>query len=63
VAFVYAVPVRFAGGANRILRPALGGWAVTGYLSLESGLPLSISQANGRPIVIGNPRVSGAIDV
>jgi hypothetical protein len=60
---MYTLPVHFAGkGYRRVLREVAGDWAITGFLDLESGLPLSISQANGRPIVIGNPRESGAID-
>jgi len=60
---LYTLPVHFAGGGYRhVLREVAGDWAITGFLDLESGLPLSITQANGRPIVIGNPREYGAID-
>jgi hypothetical protein len=60
---LYGLPVHFAGpGYRRVLRELAGDWAVTAYLDLESGLPLSISQANGRPLVIANPRESGSIN-
>jgi hypothetical protein len=63
LAVAYAIPLHFAGsGYQRLLREVAGDWAVTGYLTMESGLPLSISQANGRPIVVGNPQESGPID-
>jgi len=63
LAVVYALPVHFAGtGYRHVLREAAGDWAITSYLTMESGLPLSITQANGRPIVIANPGESGPID-
>ena len=63
LAVVYALPLHFAGpGYKRLLREVAGDWAVTSYFTMESGLPLTITQANGRPIVIGNPRESGSID-
>ncbi len=62
LAVIYEFPFKFEGkGAMRIVRPLLGGWATTAFLTLESGLPLSITQANGRPIVIADPRVDGAV--
>jgi hypothetical protein len=63
LAVVYALPVHFAGsGYRHVLREVAGDWAVTSYLTMESGLPLSITQANGRPVVIGDPGESGPID-
>jgi hypothetical protein len=63
VAFTYQLPGRFTPhGAGRLLKAAVGGWAVSGLLSLESGLPLSITQSNGRPIVIADPRISGPVN-
>jgi hypothetical protein len=61
VAFTYDLPGKFAGhGIQSVLTQVAGGWAVTGFLSIESGLPLSITQANGRPVVIADPRIDGA---
>jgi hypothetical protein len=63
LAVVYAIPLHFAGaGYHRVLRELAGDWAVTSYLTMESGLPLSISQTNGRPLVVGNPQVGGPIN-
>src|SRR4051794_39879283 len=63
LAFTYSLPGKFAGhGINSVLRQIAGGWAVTGFLSLESGMPLSISQTNGRPIVISDPREDGPVN-
>ena len=63
VAFTYQLPGHFAShGTGRILNGVLGGWAVTGLFSLESGLPLSISQSNGRPIVLRDPRIDGPVN-
>ena len=63
IAFTYQLPSELGGHRlNRVLRPVLGGWAVTGFLSIESGLPLSISQSNGRPIVISDPRIGGPVN-
>jgi hypothetical protein len=63
LAFTYDLPGKFSGhGVQSVLRQVVGGWAVTGFLTLESGTPLSISATNGRPIVIADPRVDGSID-
>ncbi len=64
IAVVYDLPFHFAGAglARHILREAAGDWEVTGEWSLDSGLPLSITQANGRPLVIADPEQSGPVD-
>ncbi|MBI3695026.1 MAG: carboxypeptidase regulatory-like domain-containing protein, partial [Acidobacteria bacterium] len=58
LAFTYQLPFRVE---SRLARQAAEGWSLSGFLNLASGLPLSISQANGRPIRIRNPRKSGPI--
>lgn len=59
----YELPFKFAGGgARRILRPVLGGWAIANFLIIESGRPMSISEANGRPVMIADPRISSPIN-
>ncbi len=60
---VYNMPVLFKGdGFTRgVLRTALGGWEISNYYDLESGLPLAITGSNGRPIIQGNPMTSGPI--
>jgi hypothetical protein len=64
VAATYAVPAPFAGGGSgyRVLRAALGGWTLTNYLTMESGLPLNITGTNGRPIITGDPRNTGPVN-
>ncbi len=59
VAFTYQLPFTFA--SNRILKQIAGGWATSGFLTLASGTPLSVTHANGRPIRIADPRLSGPI--
>jgi hypothetical protein len=63
LAATYALPFQFQGGGLKWLgRQALGGWATSGFLTLASGTPLSVSQANGRPLRLRNPTLSGAVD-
>jgi hypothetical protein len=63
LAVVYAIPLHFAGaGYHRVLGNLAGDWAVTSSLTMASALPLSISQTNGRPLVVGNPQVGGSIN-
>jgi hypothetical protein len=62
-AVIYTVPRLFGGGglARNLLETALGGWEISNYFDLESGLPLAITGSNGRPIIQGNPMTSGPI--
>jgi hypothetical protein len=53
---------------NRISDFALGGWAVSGVFSRQSGMPLHVTQSGGqiwdgtqRPNLIGDPSTSGPI--
>ncbi len=57
VDFIYDIPL-FRHSENRLLKTAVGGWQVSGIVTLESGLPLNITltgnqQGNG---VSGNNR-------
>lgn len=62
MAFAYQMPLRFSGSmAKRILDKAVGGWEVGGYLTLESGTPLNISDSNGRPIRLRNAAKDGPV--
>jgi hypothetical protein len=62
MAFTYALPLQFKGsGMKWAARQALGGWAMSGLVTLASGMPLSITQANGRPIRIRNPKIDGSV--
>ncbi|MBL8227989.1 MAG: TonB-dependent receptor [Bryobacterales bacterium] len=62
VAFTYQFPFQFAGGGmNRLWRQVAGGWASSGFVTFATGTPLSVSHANGRPLRISNPALSGSI--
>lgn len=63
LAATYAFPWMFTGSGvgNQVLKQVAGGWLLTGYLVAESGTPLSISHANGRPIRLRNAAKSGPI--
>lgn len=66
--FTYQVPT--ASGMNAFAKAALGGWAISGILTVQSGFPFSatasgavinVGQTGGtgnRPDVIGNPALS-----
>jgi hypothetical protein len=61
--FTYEFPFHFGGGGmNHVLNQAFGGWATAGFASYASGIPMSVTQANGRPIRIANPALSGSIE-
>jgi hypothetical protein len=64
LALTYALPSMFegAGAGTRVLRAAIGGWAITNYLTMESGLPLNITGTNGRPLITGDPNKSGPVN-
>jgi hypothetical protein len=56
------------GGMNRIWDGFVGGWEVSGFLTLQSGSPLQVSQSGGniwngtqRPNLIGDPSTSGSV--
>jgi hypothetical protein len=63
LALTYALPFQFQGGRGmRLLaRQALGGWAISGFGTYASGIPMSVSQANGRPVRLKNPKLEGAV--
>jgi hypothetical protein len=59
---VYAFPWRLSGqGWDRFWNQLVSGWSVNGYWIYESGTPMSISHANGRPIRVRNPALSGPV--
>ncbi len=68
----YQIPVgrgrQFASGVNRVVDGVIGGWELSGFLTLQSGPPLQVSQNGGniwngtqRPNLIGDPSTSGSI--
>lgn len=58
LAAVYELPFR---PASRVLKQALGGWELTGFFSVETGVPLTVTHTNGRPLRIRNPRLDGPV--
>jgi hypothetical protein len=57
-----------AGGINRWADLAIGGWEVSGFLTMQSGTPLQVVQDGGalwdaqqRPHLIGDPSTSGRV--
>ena len=59
---------RFGSGWNRPLDLILGGWEISGMATLQSGMPLHLTQAGGaiwdgtqRPNLIGDPSTMGSV--
>lgn len=66
IAGVYELPVgkgrRLASGASGFAGALLNNWSVSGRLYVASGVPLSFSDSNGRPIRIANAARSGRVN-
>ncbi|HKW58027.1 MAG TPA: carboxypeptidase-like regulatory domain-containing protein [Candidatus Acidoferrum sp.] len=64
VNFVYDIPV-FRHSDSRLVRSTLGGWEVSGIITMESGLPINIGLTNNQSgnFVSGNnrPNLTGTI--
>jgi hypothetical protein len=58
--FAYQLPIHLE-HANRVLKSAFGSWQLSGFATLTSGLPMSVTQANGRPIRLRDPALSGSV--
>jgi hypothetical protein len=58
LAATYDLPWNFQ---NAFARTAFGGWKVAGLFRFQTGLPLSVTHPNGRPIRIRNPRLDGPV--
>ncbi len=43
-----------------LLRQTLGGWAISGFGTLATGVPLSVTQTNGRPFRLVSPKIDGS---
>src|SRR5262249_19018946 len=59
----------FGRSVNRVVDGFIGGWEVSGFMTLQSGFPLQVSQSGGtlwngtqRPNLVGDPATSGSID-
>ncbi|MHB8655634.1 MAG: TonB-dependent receptor [Terriglobia bacterium] len=73
LAVVYELPLgrgqRFGGQMNKALDAVVGGWRATSFITLQSGQPIAVNDANGqladghqRPNVTGNPCSSSNVD-
>jgi hypothetical protein len=63
LAFTYSMPFQFKGGGIKsVEKQMLGGWAISGMLAKASGLPLSVTQSNGRPYRIHDPSLGGSVE-
>jgi len=65
VNFIYGIPV-FRHNENRLLRTALGGWEVSGIVTMTSGLPINPQltggqNANGLPNATNRPDQIGKV--
>ncbi len=66
VDFIYDIPL-FRHSENRLMKSVVGGWEVSGIVTMESGLPLNIGISengqgnNGLPIATNRPDLNGAI--
>jgi hypothetical protein len=65
VNFIYDIPL-FRHNDNRLVRTAIGGWEVSGIVTLESGLPINIGLSgaqggNGLPNATNRPNLVGKV--
>jgi hypothetical protein len=65
VNFIYDIPI-FRHSDSRLLRTAVGGWQVSGIVTLESGIPLNIGltgaqSGNGLPNATNRPNLVGPV--
>jgi hypothetical protein len=65
VDFIYDIPL-FRGNQSRLLKTALGGWQVSGIVTMESGIPINIGISgaqggNGLPNATNRPNLVGKI--
>jgi hypothetical protein len=62
-ASTYSLPFQFQGhGVHWLAKETLGGWAISGLLTFASGLPLSVTEANGRPYRVQNPTLGVSVE-
>jgi hypothetical protein len=66
VDFIYDIPV-FRHSENRLLKTAVGGWQVSGIVTMESGLPINITltgsqQTNGVGGGNNRPNLTGTLN-
>jgi hypothetical protein len=62
MAATYELPWAFRKqGFGRVLEQIAGGWSLSGYFVVDSGLPLAITHVNGRPLRTGQAVKSGPV--
>jgi hypothetical protein len=59
IAALYELPFK---PDNKVLRAFVSDWQLTGFLSRQTGTPLTVTQANGRPVRLRNPQLDGPVD-
>jgi hypothetical protein len=59
---------KFASAANRLIDGFIGGWEISGVLTLQSGAPLQVTQSGGtlwngtqRPHLVADPSTTGRV--
>src|SRR6266404_124551 len=65
VNFIYDIPL-FRGNQSRLLKSTLGGWQVSGIVTMESGIPINIGLTggqggNGLPNATNRPNLVGRL--
>jgi hypothetical protein len=63
--FIYDIPV-FRSSQSRLVKTALGGWQVSGIVTMSSGLPINIGlsgnqSGNGLPAATNRPNLTGSV--
>ncbi len=59
--FIYSIPV-LRNSSSRMLKSTLGGWQISGIVTIESGLPINIGGGSGDVVGNGNrPDLNGKI--
>ncbi|OLD81433.1 MAG: hypothetical protein AUF67_08150 [Acidobacteria bacterium 13_1_20CM_58_21] len=63
--FIYDIPV-FRGSQSRLVKTALGGWQVSGIVTMSSGLPINIGlsgnqSGNGLPAATNRANLTGSV--
>jgi len=63
--FIYDIPV-FRTSQSRLVKTALGGWQVSGIVTMTSGLPINIGlsgnqSGNGLPAATNRPNLTGSV--
>jgi Carboxypeptidase regulatory-like domain/TonB dependent receptor len=59
--FIYSIPV-LRNTSSRLAKSTLGGWQISGIVTVESGLPINVTDGSGNQVGFGNrPDLNGKI--